>query len=81
MKRFLTIIAATAVAAAVTIPALADGESPSSDRSATFETCLRAHGIPVPAGLEGRAFKEWIGAHPDTPGLEDAFQACDPEAG
>ena len=28
MKRFLTIIAATAVAAAVTIPALADNGSP-----------------------------------------------------
>jgi hypothetical protein len=81
MKRFLTIIAATAVAAAVTIPALADDGSPSSDGPAAFETCLRAHGIPVPAGLEGRAFKEWIGAHPDTSGLEDAFGACDPQAG
>ena len=81
MKRFLTIIAATAVAAAVTIPALADDGSPSSDGPAAFETCLRAHGIPVPAGLEGRAFKEWIGAHPDTAGLEAAFEACDPQAG
>ena len=42
MKRFLTIIAATAVAAAVTIPALADDGSPSPDGSAAFETCLRA---------------------------------------
>ena len=75
MKRFLTIIAATAVAAAVTIPALADSGSPSDE--GTFATCLRAHGIPIPAGLEGGAVKQWIGAHPDTAGLEDAFKGCD----
>jgi hypothetical protein len=76
MKRFLTIIAATAVAAAVAIPAVADSGSPSTDGAAAFESCLRAHGIGVPADLEGRAFKEWIGAHPDTPGLDAAFEAC-----
>ncbi|MBE2320926.1 hypothetical protein DVA67_033525 [Solirubrobacter sp. CPCC 204708] len=79
MKRFLTIIAATAVAAAVTIPAVADSGSPPED-AATFERCLRTQGVPVPAGLEGRAFKEWIGAHSDTAGLEDAFEACDAQA-
>jgi hypothetical protein len=78
MKRFLTIIAATAVAAAITIPALADSGSP-SDELATFATCLRAHGVPVPAGLEGVAIKEWVGAHHDTAGLDDAFKACDPQ--
>jgi hypothetical protein len=78
MKRFLTIIAATAVAAAITIPALADGGSP-PDELDTFATCLRAHGIPIPAELEGVAIKEWVGAHRDTAGLDDAFRACDPK--
>src|SRR4051794_35349646 len=76
MKRFLTIIAATAVAAAITIPALADSGSP-ADEVDTFAACLRAHSIPIPAGLEGAAVKEWIGAHPDAAGLDDAFTACD----
>lgn len=75
MKRFLTIIAATAVAAAVTIPAVADSGSP-SDETAAFESCLRAHGVPLPSDLEGAAAKAWIGDHPNTPGLEDAFKAC-----
>ena len=75
MKRFLTIIAATAVAAAVTIPAVADSQSPPDETL----SCLRAHGIPVSAGLEGAAAKQWIGAHPGTPGLEDAFDHCAPE--
>ena len=77
MKRFLTIIAATAVAAAITIPAVADNGSP-SDEIDTFATCLRTHGIPIPADLEGGAIKEWVGAHRDTAGLDDAFKACDP---
>jgi hypothetical protein len=76
MKRFLTIIAATAVAAAITIPAVADSGSPADER-ATFETCLRTHGIPIPADLEGLAAKQWIAAHPDAAGLDDAFKACD----
>jgi hypothetical protein len=78
MKRFFTIIAATAVAAAITIPAVADSGSP-PDELATFATCLRAHGIPIPANLEGVAIKEWVGAHRDTAGLDDAFKACDPK--
>ena len=77
MKRFLTIVAATAVAAAVTIPALADSGSP-ADELGTFAACLRTHGIPIPADLEGVAIKEWVGAHQDTAGLEAAFKACDP---
>jgi hypothetical protein len=80
MKRFLTILAATAVAAAVTIPALADNGSP-GDELDTFGTCLKAHGIPIPADLTGIAIKEWVGAHQDTPGLEAAFKACDPHPG
>ena len=77
MKRFLTIIAATAVAAAVSIPAIADNGSP-ADELDTFGTCLKAHGIPIPAELKGIAIKEWVGAHQDTAGLEAAFTACDP---
>jgi hypothetical protein len=77
MKRFLTVVAATAVAAAITIPAVADSGSP-SDELGTFATCLRSHGIPVPTDLEGVAIKQWVGEHPDTPGLDAAFQACDP---
>jgi hypothetical protein len=76
MKRFLTIVAATAVAAAITIPAVAD-DGP-ADELGAFATCLRTHGIPVPAGLEGVAIKQWIGDHQDTAGLEAAFEACDP---
>jgi hypothetical protein len=77
MKRFLTIVAATAVAAAITIPAVADRGS-ARDELGTFATCLRSLGIPIPPDLEGVAIKEWVGAHQDTPGLEAAFQACDP---
>ena len=80
MQRFLTIIAATAVAAAITIPAVADNGSP-NDELATFATCLRTHGIPIPADLEGVAIKQWVGTHEDTPGLKDAFKACDPHPG
>jgi hypothetical protein len=78
MKRFLTIIAATAVAAAITIPAVADSGDP-ADELGTFATCLRAHDIPVPANLEGVAIKQWIGAHHDASGMEAAFAACDPK--
>jgi hypothetical protein len=77
MKRFLTIVAATAVAAAITIPALADSGSP-ADELGTFAACLRTHGIPVPADLEGVAIKQWIGEHEDLAGLKEAFDACDP---
>jgi hypothetical protein len=77
MKRFITIIAATAVAAAITIPALADGGSQPTDEVDTFATCLRAHAIPIPADLAGRGVKEWIIGHPDTAGLDAAFRACD----
>jgi hypothetical protein len=77
MKRFLTIIAATAVAAAITIPAIADNGSP-TDEVATLATCLHAHGVAIPTDLEGVAVKQWIGTHPDTAGLDDAIKACDP---
>jgi hypothetical protein len=78
MKRFLTIIAATAVAAAISIPAIADSGSP-ADELTTFATCLRAHGIPLPADVEGGAVKQWIATHRGTAGLDEAFKACDPQ--
>jgi hypothetical protein len=78
MKRFLTIVAATAVAAAITIPAVADSGSP-ADELGTFATCLRSHGIPVPTDLEGVAIKQWVGDHQDAAGMEAAFAACDPQ--
>jgi hypothetical protein len=77
MKRFLTIVAATAVAATVTIPAIADNGSP-ADELSTFASCMRAHGVPIPADLEGVAIKQWIGTHEDASGLEAGFRACDP---
>ena len=78
MKRFLTIVAATAVAAAITIPAVADSGGSPSDELGTFATCLRSHGIPIPADLEGIAIKQWVGEHEDAEGLKAAFEACDP---
>jgi hypothetical protein len=78
MKRFLTIIAATAVAAAITIPAVADSGGSPDDELATFATCLRAHGVAVPTDLQGVAIKQWVGDHQDIAGMQAAFKACDP---
>jgi len=80
MKRFLTVVAATAVAAAITIPAVADSGSP-SDELGTFAACLRTHGIPIPADLEGVAIKQWVEDQQDLAGLDAAFEACDPNPG
>jgi hypothetical protein len=81
MKRFLSIIAATAaaaaVAAAISLPAGAD-DGP-RDELATFTSCLRAHGLPVPEGLDAMASKQWVGAHEGSPGFEAAMNACDPK--
>ena len=75
MKRFLTIIAATAagaaVAAAITIPAGAD---PSADPEAPLATCLRAQGLDVPTTND--ALKRWVAQHADDPGAKSAFEAC-----
>jgi hypothetical protein len=85
MKRFLTIVAATAaaaaVAAAITLPADANrARDQQSTENAAFLSCLRTHGIPLPAGLDDLAAKQWLGDHADTAGLEAAFTACEPEA-
>jgi hypothetical protein len=77
MKRFLTVIAATAVAAAVTIPAIADSRS-GSDPEATFVNCMRTNGIDIPADTRGFAIKQWIAAH-DAPSVQDALKKCAPD--
>jgi hypothetical protein len=77
MKRFLIVIAATAVAAAVTIPAIADSGS-GSDPEATFVNCMRTNGIDIPADTRGFAIKQWIAAH-DAPSVQDALKKCAPD--
>jgi hypothetical protein len=78
MKRFLTVIAATAVAAAITIPALADSGS-SPDPEATFVNCMRTNGIDIPADTRGFAIKQWIAAHESQPSVTDALKKCAPD--
>jgi hypothetical protein len=81
MKRLVSIIAATAaaaaVAAAISLPAGAD--SGPRDELATFTSCLRAHGLAVPADLDPLALKLWLGAHEDSAGFEIAINACEPD--
>jgi hypothetical protein len=79
MKRLASIIAATAaaaaIAAAISLPAGAAGAG--AEELSTFATCARAHGLAIPADLEGVAIKSWLGAHADDPGFEKAVAACD----
>ena len=77
MNRFLTVVAATVVAAAITVPALA-GDSPPATKDAQFVACLRAHGLAIPADTSGDAVKGWLLAHP---GNEAAVDACQPRGG
>jgi hypothetical protein len=76
--KLLSVLAATAVAAAVaaaiTIPA---GASPADDPAAQLVSCLRAHGADVPAGTTGLALKQWVGDHESDP----AVAACRPPGG
>jgi hypothetical protein len=78
MTRFLAIVAATAasaaVAAAITIPAGADQNG---DPDAQFVSCLRSHGADIPAGTQGAAIKEWVGAHQNDDATMRALKACD----
>lgn len=80
MKRFLSVIAATAVAAAVTIPAVADsGSGSGSDPDeATFVNCMRTNGMDLPADAHGFAIKQWIAAHDSQPSVNDALKKCAP---
>jgi hypothetical protein len=83
MKRLVSIIAATAVAAAVaaaiSLPAGADSGAKASDELATFTSCLRAHGLAVPEGLEPMALKLWLGEHEASAGFQAASDACEPK--
>ena len=83
MKRLASIIAATAtaaaVAAAISLPAGADGGARESDALDTFAACLRAHDVAVPTGLDAIALKTWIGDHEDSPGVQSAVEACNPK--
>jgi hypothetical protein len=85
MKRFVSIIAATAaaaaVAAAISLPAGADSgaRASQSDGLATFMSCLRAHGLAVPEGLEPMALKMWMRDHEDSAGFQTAIGACEPD--
>jgi hypothetical protein len=77
----MSIIAATAaaaaVAAAISLPAGAD-DGP-RDELATFTSCLRAHGLAVPEGLDPIATKQWIGEHDGSAGFQAAMDACQPD--
>jgi hypothetical protein len=78
MKRFLIVIAATAVAAAVTIPALADSGSGSGadPKEVAFVNCMRTNGVDIPADAHGFAIKQWIAAHESQPSVTEALKKC-----
>jgi hypothetical protein len=78
MRRTLIILAATAVAAVITIPAVAqDGSGGGQDPAlARFTACLTAHGVTVPAGLGGLELKQWLAARQDDATVSAALQAC-----
>src|SRR5687768_15381921 len=73
--KILTILAATAVAAAVSIPAVA-GEPRDGDG---VVACLRAQGLDIPADTRGAAIKQWALRHADDAATERAFAACKPK--
>jgi hypothetical protein len=77
MKRFLTVIAATAasaaVTAAITLPAGASDQA--SPKDAPFVACLRDHGLAIPADTTGDAIKGWLLGHEN---VDAALSACKP---
>lgn len=85
MKRLASIIAATAaaaaVAAAISLPAGADSgaRTSASDELATFTSCLRAHDLAVPTGLDARALKTWMGDNENSANFKTAVEACEPQ--
>jgi hypothetical protein len=83
MTRLLIVLAATAAAAAaaaaISLPAGAD-QSPPSASDAKFVTCLRAHGLGIPADTRGDVIKEWIVAQGTDPAVEPALRTCKPMA-
>ena len=77
--KLLTVLAATAVAAAVaaalSIPAGADRGT--GDDATKLATCLHAHGAAgVPSGADAYALKQWVATHAASP----AVKACVPGA-
>ena len=77
MRRTLSILAATALAAAFTIPALAQDDGGGKDSGFTrFTSCLRDNGVDVPAGLDPVAVKRWLGEHQDQAPIAAALQNC-----
>jgi hypothetical protein len=82
MTRVLTVVAATAIAAAVaaalTLPAGAEQSQTGTDAiDAKFVTCLRAQGLGIPADTRGdEAIKSWIVAHQSDPAVEPAVRTC-----
>jgi hypothetical protein len=77
MRRTLTILAATALAAAITIPAVAQGGGDRQDPAvARLTSCLTAHGVTVPSGLDPVALKQWLGARLDDQTVAAALKAC-----
>jgi hypothetical protein len=81
MSRLLAIVAATAaaasVAAIITLPAGADDPGAAD---AKFITCLRAHGLDIPAGTREPDIKDWIVAHHDG-NTDTVLRACKLEVG
>jgi hypothetical protein len=82
MRNLAAIIAATvaaaSVAAVISLPAGAD-ESASAD--AQFVSCLRAHGLDIPADTRDIAIKNWIGTHQSDPAVDRAMSACGHDGG
>ncbi len=81
MKRIPTtlaaMVAAAAVAAAITIPAVAQSGGDQQDPAlAKVTSCLTAHGVDVPAGLDGAGLKQWVGQHQDDATIRAALDAC-----
>jgi hypothetical protein len=69
--------AAAAVAAAITIPAIAQSGDDAQDHGiARLTSCLTTHGVTVPSGLDGPALKPWLGARQNDPTVRAALKAC-----
>ena len=72
--KLLTVLAATAVAAAIAAAiSLPAGADPSAGDGATkLATCLHAHGVTgAPSGTDPLALKKWIGSHAGDPAVVD----------
>jgi hypothetical protein len=78
--KLLTVLAATAVAAAVVAAlSISAGAAPSAGDNATkLATCLHARGATdAPSGADALALKQWVATHADNA----AVTACNPRSG